>query len=179
MTMKPARSQSSRIWTERLRDGLVVQVRPLLPQDCNRERAFLAHLPEENLAQRFVGLVKPIDEAVVRDLTCPAPECEATIGAFVPVEGGEIEVGVAAYVTRPDGVHCDCTVTVDPDWQKLGVGRVLMKHLIEIAREHGIRRMYAMTECHTGAHALGEYLGFHSRPDPEDPHVTTFELVLH
>jgi hypothetical protein len=28
------------------------------------------------------------------------------------------------------------------------------------------------------AHHLAERLGFHCRPDPEDPIVTTFELLL-
>lgn len=180
--MKPVqrsfRALLDSIWTEPLRDGLVVRIRPLLPQDQGRERAFLERLPQESLARRFVTLVKPIDEAVVRDLTNPDPACEATIGAFVPRGDGEVEVGAASYTVRPDGVRCDCTVTVDPDWQKLGVGRALMKHLIEIARERGVHRMYATTEQHAGAHALGEHLGFHARPDPEDPLVTTYELVL-
>lgn len=175
---RPLHAMLDTIWTEPLRDGLVVQIRPLLPQDQGRERAFLTRLPQDSLARRFVTLVKPIDDTVVRELTNPDPACEATIGAFVPGGDGEIEVGAASYSVRPDGIHCDCTVTVDPDWQKLGVGRALMKRLIAIAREHGVHRMYATTEHHAGAHALGEHLGFHARPDPEDPLVTTYELVL-
>lgn len=125
----------------------------------------------------WVNIVE-LHDTVVRDLTCPDPACEVTIAAFARRDAGEIEIGAASYVIRPDGLHCDCTVTVDPDWQKLGVGRALMKRLIDIARTHGIRRMYATTEHHAGAHALGEHLGFHARPDPEDPLVTTYELEL-
>lgn len=166
------------VWTEQLRDGLVVQIRPLRPRDIECERAFLTRLPEDSLANRFVTLVKPVDDAVVQNLTRPDPACEVTIAAFAGKDEGEIEIGAATYVTRPDGLCCDCTVTVDPYWQKLGVGRALMGRLIDIARTQGIRRMYATTEHHAGTHALSEHLGFHSRPDPEDPLVTTYELVL-
>jgi acetyltransferase len=177
MNTKPSFTPPS-VWTEQLRDGLVVQIRPLRPQDMDCERAFLTRLPQDGLARRFVTLVKPIDDTVVRNLTCPDPACEVTIAAFARSGEGETEIGAATYVIRPDGLDCDCTVTVDPDWQKLGIGRALMRRLIDIARAHGIRRMYATTEHHAGAHALGEHLGFHARPDPEDPLVTTYELAL-
>lgn len=179
MNMESARAGQDRIWTEQLRDGLVIRIRPLREDDALRERTFLARLSQDARAERFVGLVRAIDDDVVHDLTCVDPACAATLGAFAPSEGGEIEIAAAAYVVRPDSSECDCTVTVDPYWQKLGVGRALMRHLIDIARERGIRRMYAAdTDRHGEVHALGDFLGFHSRPDPDDPLVTTRELVI-
>jgi GNAT superfamily N-acetyltransferase len=70
-------------------------------------------------------------------------------------------------------------VTVDPAWQKLGVGWALMHRLVEIARARGVGRMYAVdaVRC-AGAHTLAGRFGFKPRPDPEDPAATTFELVL-
>lgn len=171
----PAETQ----WIERLRDGIVVRIRPLSPDDGPRERAFLSRLSPEGRAYRFLGLVKRVDDDVAQALTCVDPACEVALGAFAPAADGETEVGVAHYRASPDGTHCDCSVTVDPFWQKLGLGRALMRHLIEVARARGIRRMYAVDAAgHAGAHTLAEHLGFHSRPDPEDPFVTTFELVL-
>lgn len=180
MNHDPATGTRDTVSTERLRNGLIVQIRPLREQDREREREFLLRLPRDCLARRFITLVKSVDDDVVRDLTNPDPACEGTLAAFVPspTGDGELEVGAAAYLLRPDGIQCDCTVTVDPRWQKLGVGRALMRHLIELARLRGVHRMYATTGNHAGAHALGEYLGFHARPDPEDQNVTTYELVL-
>src|SRR5215468_1340652 len=162
-------------WSERLRDGYVVSIRPIRPGDAQREREFLARLPSEFRAYRFLGLIKRPDDAVAHELTHVDPACEFALVAIARND----EVGVAQYRTRGNGTCCDCSVTVDPLWQQRGVGRLLMLHLIDVARWRGIQRMYAVdpVRC-AGAHKLAERLGFHCRPDPEDPIVTTFELVL-
>lgn len=165
-------------WTERLRDGSVVSIRPIRPGDTQRERAFLSRLPSEFHGYRFLGLIKRPDDAVAHELTHVDPSSELSLVA-VARNGSHDEVGVAQYRIRGKGACCDCSVTVDPRWQQLGVGRLLMLHLIDVARWRGVRRMYAVdpVRC-AGAHKLAERLGFHCRPDPEDPIVTTFELVL-
>ncbi len=166
-------------WKERLRDGGVVYIRPIRPGDAGRERAFLARLSPEYRGYRFIGLIKRPNGNVARELTSVDPEHEVALVALVREHGSETEVGAAPYFVGADHSRCDCAVTVDPEWQQRGVGRLLMRHLIEIAQARGIRRMYAVdpVRC-AGAHKLAERLGFHCRPDPEDPIVTTFELVL-
>jgi GNAT superfamily N-acetyltransferase len=181
MTTVPDDVDAGLHWIEPLHDGSFVRIRQLTPSDARREKAFLARLPSDQRRYRFVGLVKPIDDAVVRELTCVDPTYEVALGAFAlaPTGADEIEIGAAHYCTDAEGVHCDCSVAVDPTWQKRGVGRALMRRLIAIARRNGIHRMYAMNGGgHAGAHSLAERLGFRSRPDPEDPLVTTFELLL-
>ena len=167
-------------WKERLRDGTLVNIRPIRPGDAERERAFLTRLSPEYRSYRFIGLIKRPSENVVRELTSIDPEHQVALVALVRAGSGEAEVGAAHYCCGHDRSRCDCAVTVDPQWQQRGVGRLLMWHLIGIASARGIRRMYAVdpVRC-AGAHRLAERLGFHCRPDPEDPIVTTFELVLH
>ena len=166
-------------WKERLRDGSVVRIRSIHPGDAERERAFLARLSPEDRAYRFIALIRAPDERVARDLTCTDPEHEVALVALARGGGRETEIGAAQYCTSKDGSRCDCAVAVDPQWQRRGVGRLLMWHLIDVARARGIRHMYAVdpVRC-AGAHRLAERLGFHCRPDPEDPVVTTFELTL-
>jgi len=166
-------------WRERLRDGSVVRIRSIRPGDAEREHAFLARLSPENRANRFIALIRAPDERVARDLTCTDPAREVALVALARGGDREAEIGAAQYCTSKDGSRCDCAVAVDSKWQRRGVGRLLMWHLIEIAHARGIRRMYAVdpVRC-AGAHHLAERLGFHCRPDPEDPAVTTFELTL-
>lgn len=181
MTTEFDAAEAGMHWIEPLRDGTFVRIRQLQPGDGRREKAFLSRLPSEQRGYRFLGLVKPVDDDVVRQLTCVDPACEVALGAFAfaPADGEEIEIGAAHFLTDADGSHCDCSVAVDPAWQKRGVGRALMHRLIDVARRRGVRRMYAVNGAgHAGAHSLAERLGFHSRPDPEDPLVTAYELVL-
>jgi GNAT superfamily N-acetyltransferase len=166
-------------WKERLRDGSVVRIRSIRPGDAKREHAFLARLSPEDRAYRFIALIRAPDERVARDLTCTDPAREVALVALAGGGDRETEIGAAQYFMSKDGSRCDCAVAVDGNWQRRGVGRLLMWHLIDIARARGIRRMYAVdpVRC-AGAHHLAERLGFHCRPDPEDPVVTTFELTL-
>src|SRR5580765_3717274 len=166
-------------WNERLRDGSVVRIRSIRPGDAEREHAFLARLPPEDRAYRFIALIRATDERVARDLTCTDPELDVTLVALARSGDRESEIGAARYCASKGGSRCDCAVAVDGKWQRPGIGRLLMWHLIEVARARGIRRMYAVdpVRC-AGAHHLAQRLGFHCRPDPEDPVVTTFELTL-
>ena len=163
----------------RLDNGCIVRIRAIGMGDVQREHAFLDRLSPEARSFRFLGLVRDASEQAARDLTSVDGAREVVLGAFSGEDDDAIEVGVARYLASRDGRHCDCTVTVDPAWQKVGVGSALMQRLIEIARRRGIRRMYAVDAARcAGAHSLAERLGFHARPDPEDPAATTFELVL-
>jgi len=175
----PSASPKSMQWTERLRDGTVLHIRPITSADAPREHAFLSHLSPELRAFRFLGLIKNASESVARELATDDPSDEVTLVGLVNDGETEIEIGVARYRARREGAHCDCAVTVDPDWQQRGIASTLMQHLIDVARVRGIRRMYAVDAARSaGVHLLAERLGFHSRLDPEDPAVTTFELKL-
>jgi len=167
-------------WTQRLRDGCIVHIRPIDSGDTPRELAFLSRLTPEDRAHRFLGLMKDVTEGVARELTQVDPASEVVLIAIANDDvGDDIEIGAARYQANLDGSGCDCAVAVDPSWQKRGVGALLMLHLIDVARTRGVRRMYSVDAARcAGAHLLAERLGFHSRPDPEDPVVTTFELVL-
>jgi GNAT superfamily N-acetyltransferase len=166
-------------WTQRLRDGTIVHIRPIDQDDTPRELAFLSRLTPEHRSYRFLGLMKDVTEGVARELTHVDPESEVVLIAIVKDGREDVEIGAARFQAGRDGTQCDCAVTVDPAWQKRGIGGMLMRHLIDVARTCGIRRMYSVDAARcAGAHLLAERLGFHSRPDPEDPVVTTFELML-
>jgi len=166
-------------WTQRLRDGSIVHIRPIDSADTPRELAFLSRLSPEDRAHRFLGLMKDVTEGVARELTQVDPTSEVVLIAVANDGDDDFEIGAARYQANLDGAGCDCAVAVDPAWQKRGVGALLMMHLISVARTRGVRRMYSVDAARcAGAHLLAERLGFHSRPDPEDPAVTTFELVI-
>ena len=102
--------------------------------------------------------------------------------AFVAViqDGAhEIIVGVSRYSTDHDGLNCECAVTVADRWQRKGLGTLLMKHLIEVARAKGMRRMTAVVSAENlQMKDLARQLGFHIRVDPEDASQALHELVL-
>lgn len=176
---KSTAASDSETWQGRLRDGHVVQVRPVRADDARLEREFLARLPPEALAHCFLGVIKPNRGQLAVELTHLDERREFGILALVQEHGKEVVVGTARFRTDDNGTDCDCAAAVDPAWRQRGVGSILMSHLIGTARMRGIRRMYAIDAARcAGAHALASYLGFQSRPDPDDPAAITFELDL-
>jgi len=102
--------------------------------------------------------------------------------AFVAIDtqdAKETIVGVSRYSTDRDETHCECAVTVSDDWQNKGLGTLLMKHLIDVARFRGIRRMVSIDSAENEhAKDLASQFGFHARIDPNDATQVLHELDL-
>ncbi|MEO7940944.1 MAG: GNAT family N-acetyltransferase [Burkholderiaceae bacterium] len=78
-------------------------------------------------------------------------------------------VGFSRYSLDPSGHACECAVRVSDEWHQQGLGSLLMKYLIEVARAGGIRSMYSIDDAdNVPMHALARFLGFNTRVDPDD-----------
>jgi acetyltransferase len=99
--------------------------------------------------------------------------------AFVAVqrnETGENEIGVARYISNPDGTSCEFAIVVDDTYQRRGLGRIMMQRLIAVARARGLTMMtgYIVTD-NDGMLKLCSGLGFtihHDRDDAGTRHAT-------
>ncbi|HEY5612684.1 MAG TPA: GNAT family N-acetyltransferase, partial [Lysobacter sp.] len=64
-------------------------------------------------------------------------------------------------------------------WLKKGLATLLMKHVIEVARANGIRRMTAVDRAgNVQMKELTTALGFHTRMDPDDACQVLHEIEL-
>lgn len=166
-------------WNEKLSDGAAVWIRPVSRQDAGLELEFLRGLSPEFRALRFLGLVREPCPEVARELTELDPANAAGFIALVTHEGHEREIGAAHFRTNMAGDSCDCSVTVSEDWQKHGVGSLLMHRLIEVARVRRIQHMRAVAPASSeGSRELASHLGFDRRQDPRDPAAMIYHLDL-
>lgn len=175
---KDQRAQSAG-WHEVLADGTPVFIRPICKQDAKLERAFLRHLSEQGRHDRFVSVVQAPSAAVALRLTDIQRDGQVALIALVHQGGHDVEVGAGGYFRTPDGKACHAAIAVDDAWRRLGVGTLLARHMIGMARASGIRRAYVVDPVTRGEHHhLAERLGFRCRPDPEDPAAAVYELEL-
>ena len=166
-------------WSETLRDHSHVVIRPITPQDKDAERAFIEGLSLEARRYRFLGQVKCPSEALIEQFTNIDYVHEVAFVAVIPDDGRERIVGVSRYSTDEDGTTCECAVTVSDEWQNRGLGTLLMRHLIEVARARGIRRMMSIDSAeNVRMQDLATYLGFDTRVDPEDASQLIHEMEL-
>src|SRR5690606_22824305 len=112
-------------WTETLRDGTQVRVRPITKNDAPLERAFITRLSPQSRRLRFLGQFGEPSDVLVRELTDLDWRRDAAFIAVVERDGEALEVGVSRYGLGPDGRSCECAVTVDDEWHGRGLAVIL------------------------------------------------------
>ncbi|MBZ9783675.1 GNAT family N-acetyltransferase [Pseudomonas sp. REP124] len=165
-------------WIEALRDGRHVLIRPLTAKDRDREYAFIKKLSPESRHMRFLAQIAEPSSAMLDQLMDTDDSLRLAYIALVHDNGQLIEVGVSRYAVA--GEHnCECAVTVADEWTHLGLGTLLMGHLIKAARKHGFRQMFSVDACSNAPmRDLAKALGFDSHNDPDDSRQVIHRLYL-
>jgi len=87
--------------------------------------------------------------------------------------------GVARFWADPDLEHAESAVVVRQAVAGQGIGSRLLQHLIDYARQRGIRELYADTlKDNERILKLVEGLGFQRSENPEDPALVRVTLPL-
>jgi GNAT superfamily N-acetyltransferase len=123
-----------------MKNSSAVVIRPAAPG----ERAALEAL------QRRASLANPGDRDAILanpDAIALPPEQIADGDVFVAERLGDI-VGFAAVLRRPDGDAELDALFVDPNTWKQGVGRLLVNHCAEVARQRDSRLLHVVGNPH-------------------------------
>jgi acetyltransferase len=122
-------------------NGVRLTVRPIRPEDAEIERDFVRQLSPEARYYRFMSTMRELSPQTLARFTQIDYDREMALIAVVARNGRAEEVGVARYVTNPDGTSCEFAIVVADEWQEHGLGHHLMSQLIEIARSRGLATM--------------------------------------
>jgi GNAT superfamily N-acetyltransferase len=162
-----------------LRDGTMVSIRPLHAGDRPLETEFIRDLSPASRRQRFLCDFKRPSEALIDQMMDVDHDRREALIAVAFIEGSPREVGVARYCAVMDTRTCECAVTVADAWQHQGLGKRLMRHLIDEARVHGFTGMISVDAASNHAmRELAASLGFQRRLDPRDPSQVIHSLDL-
>ena len=95
-------------------------------------------------------------------------------------EAGRDEiVGVARYMPLADGKSCEFAVTVADVMHGRGLGTLLMRRLVEAARNTGFETMVGeILASNDKMLRLARELGFKGEPHPQDRSVVEVRLAL-
>jgi len=162
-----------------LLDGSEVTVRALRKEDAALERDFIRNLSPESRWMRFLGQIGDPSDSLIRKLTELDYQHDMAFIALSRESGIVREVGVSRYSLAPDGQSCECAVTVADTWQGKGLGTVLMRDLIDIARRRGIHSMFSIdANENERMRELARDLGFKREQAPDDPTRVIHRLVF-
>lgn len=139
MAIHPYPAQLCQQWP--LRDGTVVEVRPVRPEDALLEQAFVAAMSDEARYFRFMDGTRELPERLIARLTQVDYDREMALVALIEDAGQTHQIGSARYAQTPDGQAVEFALAVADRWQGSGLGRRLMEALIDCARRGNYQQM--------------------------------------
>jgi ribosomal protein S18 acetylase RimI-like enzyme len=127
---------------ETLRDGRRTEIRSLRTTDVDDLKAAVAHTSPESLSRRFFGPKRYFSEQEIAYFVNIDFVTQVALVATVEQGGKRAIVAGGRYVLLEPGLAEVAFVVVD-DYQGYGIGTKLMRHLVSIAREAGLRTLVA------------------------------------
>jgi acetyltransferase len=156
-------------WTSwvRARSGTQICIRPLRPDDREREIAFINSLSERSRYFRLFTPLKFLPPHLIDQLMDVDYQRRMAFVATVERDGAEQFVGLARYGETDQQSVAELGVTVTDSSQRCGIARLLVMQLMRFARWRGISRLTGMVLADNRPMlALAASLGFHASYDP-------------
>ena len=153
-----------------LKDGAQLMVRPIQPEDAERERAFVSRLSPETLYFRFMMPVRELPQAMIERFTQIDYGRELALVGVVSAFGEDRIVGVARITPTTIPERCEFAIVVEEYMQGTGLARALMHRIVEAARQRGYREIEgAVLRENPRMLKFCESMGFTILPNPDDP----------
>lgn len=160
-------------------DGTRVSLRSIHAEDIELERRFIEALSPSSRRFRFLETMSSPSDALLKQMTVINPSTDAAYVAVIGEGDQQREIGVARFSARADGHDCEFAVTVSDDWQNKGLGTLLMKRLIEVAKARGIKVMHSSDASdNTRMHQFADHLRFRHERDPDDATLVRYTVDL-
>ena len=132
---------------ETLRDGTAVTVRAAGANDGPKIRRAFHNLERDTVYMRFFGYKADVSDAELDRIT--GADFEQAVVLLVTIGAGEDEVvigGASCFVSGSSAAarhSAELAFTVEEDFQSRGIGSLLMRHIIAIARLKDLDRLEA------------------------------------
>jgi acetyltransferase len=163
-----------------LGDGRELILRPVLPEDEPAfQEAFVKLTPDE-VRLRFFTPIKTLSHVMAARFTQIDYDREMVLLLAAPGIPGKSEIyGVAQINADPDNERAEYAIIVRHDMTGMGLGLLLMRRLIDLARQRGIKEMFGdVLRENTTMLRMCEVLGFARSSVPDEPGLMRVTLEL-
>jgi GNAT superfamily N-acetyltransferase len=161
-----------------LTDGTAVLVRPLVHGDRDALAAGFEKLSEAGRHLRFFNPPAHLQDRDLEYLTNIDYHDHFAFAAFAEDEPGRPGIGVGRYIRVADAPEsAEVAVTVLDEYQRRGLGTLLLRHLAEVAADNGIKTFlnYVLWQ---NADIVAGLADEGARITPEEPGIARIEIDL-
>ncbi len=153
------------IWQDHMDDGSPITIRPIGPEDEPLVKEFHKHLSEQTIYFRYFRMINYTQRVAHERLTkiCFIDyDREIAIVAERTRPDGEREIiAVGRLAKTPDKREGEFAVLVADHVQRLGLGTILLKRILEMAKAEKVQRVVgAILTENLGMLKISERLGF-------------------
>ena len=121
--------------------GDAYRIRPIRPDDAQRERDFIQRMSAQSRYQRFMHNLREPGDAFIASLVNVDRHRTMALVAVTGDRDGERIIGVARYAANDDR-ECEFAVAIADDWQCRGIGTTLSQLLFEYCAREGFQVIY-------------------------------------
>jgi acetyltransferase len=163
-----------------LPDGRKLLIRPIRPEDEPELQEMVRRMPPEDIRLRFFRPIKVLTHDMAARLTQLDYDREMALVLTDPDLAGKATIwGVVHISADPDMERAEYAIALDRAMIGLGLGPMLMRRMIEYARNRGIGELYGdVLRENEPMLKLNRAMGFTLKNDPEDPNLLHVSLSL-
>lgn len=156
----------TRAWEESLMDGTVLRLRAARATDEGSVHDLLYALSPESAYQRYFTARQLHPRSEVLEFLDADPRSSCALIAERASDG--TLVGMARYDLDITSGMGELGIVVRDAWQRRGVGKALVRRLLEVGKEHGMKGLRAdVLVANTGMMAMLRRLGVRDVPLPD------------
>jgi ribosomal protein S18 acetylase RimI-like enzyme len=127
-----------------LKGGVRVRIRPIAPKDKERISQGWQYLSASTRYMRFLHPKSSLSKRELSYLTEIDYIDHFAWGAELVDDRDHLGIGIARYIRdKDDPSVAEAAITVVDDYQRMGLGRILLQALTEAAQQNGIERFRA------------------------------------
>jgi GNAT superfamily N-acetyltransferase len=159
--------------------GKKITIRPISKEDMPLEADFIQHLSPETKHYRFFCALNTVPDSMLESLCNVDGENSMAFIATEEIDGKDVEIGVSRYAIGDEQDVHEIAVTIADSWQHKGLGKLLMKHLIDYAKTHKVKSLFSVELADNSVmRMLAKELGMTIKGDPQDVHQVIYTLAL-
>lgn len=133
------------VFEDKLLDGRIIAIRAIQPDDRLNLQDIWQHLSEKSRYYRFFVPKKQLSDSELTYYSELDFSNHVGLLAVIIEKEVPVPVGVGRYIvdSERDPTVAEVAFTIEDEYHGLGIGTLLLRHLIEIARSKGIREFRA------------------------------------